>query len=113
MKSRQNGLQLRVLPPPVVFGDERNQDLLLHLHREGPIDVHRTDTFRALASAGFAVRFRAEDGWKLALDPHHPAKVARSNVSMSSTLRSAVDRLSLYDEEPRRTGLFAMGRVRW
>jgi hypothetical protein len=37
----------RVPPPSVVFGDARNQDLLLRINREGPIDVHRNGMFRA------------------------------------------------------------------
>jgi hypothetical protein len=61
-----------VLPPAVVFGTVDRQDLVLRMHREGPIDVRGSDTFWNLIKAGLAVRSRAEVGWKLALDPRHP-----------------------------------------
>ena len=46
------------------------------MHREGPIDIHRNDAFQDLVKPGLAVRFRADDGWKLAIDPRHPARDA-------------------------------------
>ena len=72
----QAARRTRVLPPLLVFGSERNQDLLLRMHRDGAIAVSRTETFQDLIKAGLAVRFRADDRWKLAVDPRHPARDA-------------------------------------